>query len=504
LLAELRGLARETAGLGAVPPEASLVAAGANSLQLIRLCLRAGQRWGVRLEPAGFFRQPTLTHLAALIRQAIGAGGAGEAGGAGGGANAMERPLNPVQSAFLFTEAIDPANRRAWHCTLAWRIEGNVDERALAHAIGSVHRRHPAQHARYATAPPFRTAQTRPPTSPEFTVLSCATVREAQVRLDEALHALFVLDRGPAWRAVLARVAGSDVAMFGVCVHHVAFDGWSERVLVRDLAAAYASHRSGAPGGGQWFAEPMPWPAEDDTRGRWQQAEGQRRELEGELAGTPALKFPAPSPASGRAVGERSEVIVRRLDAGQTGRCHALAREHATTPFVIGLAGYAAAASRLTGLTDFAVITPVAQRNPGNEDAVGCLLNLLCLRLRLPSGPGDPAAVIEAAKSAARRALLTQDVPFPQAVGLLAPPVIPHLFVLQQSPVPELELPGCRTSLHRPVQHYAGFEFQLELRLPGTGAGEVVVTYRRAAVDDGFVSSLTGAFTDFVTPVATA
>jgi mycobactin peptide synthetase MbtE len=533
-LAVLRGLADETTGLGALPPEASLVAAGANSLQLIRLCVRAARRWRVRVEPAEFFGRPTLGHLAALVRRAA----QSRAGKSRPGREYGPRsghPLNPVASAFLLTETVDPVNRHAWHCALAWRIEGPVDEGALRRAVTCVHRRHPALHARYDTAPPFRSARTEPPTSPEFTVLTSRDADEAYARLDRVLHNPFRLQRGPAWRAALVRVEeGEDVAMFGVCVHHVAFDGWSERVLVRDLAAAYAGQLSGAPTAGRWYAEALPWPGENPATGT--DIERQRRMLTAELDGTPALVFPAPPPpppgsvtgtwsaagaglaadawsaadagagtGASAAASLRTGVIVRTLDAGQAGRCHALAREHATTPFAVGLAGYAAAVARLTGLTDFPVTAPVAQRGADTEDAVGCLLNLLCLRLRLPDASGEPLAAIAAATRAARRGLRTQDVPFPEAVGLLRPPVMPHLFVLQQNPAPVLGLPGCQASLRRPEPRYVGFEFQVELRLPADDQGEVVVTYRRAAVDDTFAASFTDAFTAFVTgfPAAT-
>jgi amino acid adenylation domain-containing protein len=537
VLDALRGLVGESTGLGAMPPDASLVAAGANSLQLIRLCLRAARRWRVRVEPAEFFGRPTLGHLATLVRRAAQPQPTQSRPAQPQQAQPrLERedglrsghPLNAVASAFLLTEAVDPANRHAWHCALVWRIDGPVDEGTLRHAVECVHRRHPALHARYDTTPPFRSAWTEPPTSPEFTVLAGQDADEAYARLDRVLHAPFRLDRGPAWRAALARVGGADVAMLGVCVHHVAFDGWSERVLARDLAAAYAGQLSGAPTLGRWYAEPLPWPLDDPAAGP--DTERQRRMLAAELDGTPALVFPAPPAGlvagpwsaagtwsaagiglaadawsaadSGAGAGAGPDgptgVIVRTLDAGQARDCHALAREHATTPFVVGLAGYAAAAAKLTGLTDFPVTAPVAQRGADTEDAVGCLLNLLCLRLRLPDASGDPLAAIAAATRAARCGLRTQDVPFPEAVGLLRPPVVPHLFVLQHNRAPVLELPGCRASLRRPVQHYAGFEFQVELRLPAEDQGEVVVTYRRAAVDDTFASSFTDAFTAFI------
>jgi amino acid adenylation domain-containing protein len=495
LLADVQVIVGETAGLGAVPPDAPLFEAGANSLQLIRACVRAAQRWRVRIEPAEFFRRPTARHLAQLIRSASPAHTQPR------GARAQGKPLRSVQYAMLVAEAVGSAHPGAWNCTLAWRIEGTADERALRLAAGRVHRRHPLLHAQYPAVPSLQSAAGDRSSSPGFAVLACGCEEEAWARLDEALHVPFRLSQGPVWRVVLVTVNGRDTALLGVAVHHVAFDDWSEHILARDLAAAYASELSGASGHRHWSAEPLPWPVEEPAAGSG--LEEQRRMLAEELTGTPPLAFPAGPEhvAHGGAAGR----ITRTLSAAQTGRCFALASEHATTPFVIGLAAYAAAASRLTGRTDFPVAVPVAQRTAENEDAVGCLINLLCLRLRLPAATGEPRALMAAAKRAAHLALLTQDVPFPEAVSLLRPRedtgglAVPYLFAVQQDALPVLDLPGCRTSLRRLPQHDTGFEFQLELRLPGEQQpGEIAVTYRRDAVTDAFASSLTSAFTDFI------
>jgi mycobactin peptide synthetase MbtE len=495
LLAQVQDVVSEATRLGDVPPDAPLFEAGANSLQLIRVCMRVSQRWGARIEPAEFFRQPTVRHLTRLVQHAA-------AGSWHHGDRVTGNVLNSAQFAILLTEAVDPAHRGAWNCALSWRIEGAVDERALRRAVSGVHRRHPLLHARYPTTAPFQSAVSDPPSCPELTMLSCGNESEAWARLDEALHVPFRLDSGPVWRVVLARVTGDDTALLGVAVHHVAFDDWSEHVLARDLAAGY----TGAPGGRHWFAEALPWPVEDPAGGA--RIDEQRRMLAKDLAGVAPLVFPGP--AQPLAPGPPAGWVARPLTVAQAARCGTLAREQATTPFVVGLAGYAAAVSELTGRTDFPVVVPVAQRHAENEDAVGCLLNLLCLRIRLPDASGEPRSVLAAARRAARRGLLTQDVPFPEALSLLRPrddtggPAVPYLFVLQQDAPPVLNLPGCRTSLRRLPQHDTGFELQLELRLPGEQAGEVVVTYRRSAVADTFASSLTSAFTDFITAATAA
>jgi mycobactin peptide synthetase MbtE len=489
VIGELRALARATLGVDGLSADASLVEAGADSLRVIRLCLRAARRYGVDLDPADVLAVPTLTRLAELVR----AGRPVERTDSG-----RRHALAPTQSAMLVTEVADPANRQAWHCTLVWRCSAALDVSALRRAVTRVHRRHRPLHARYQTAPPFASAESDPPTAPDFSVVTYDNDADRAAGLDLRLNAPFDLANGPAWRAVLALGPGPEAAVLGVSVHHVAFDGWSEHLLANELSAAYAAescdHAVEA-------ADALDWPSvrvpDDEETAR------RLRALAPVLGGTPPLVLPAPV---GIPDGSGRPGLVRRvLDEAQAQAIGALAREHATTPFVVGLAGYAAAVVGLTGVTDFPVTVPVVRRDPANEDSIGCLLNLVCLRIRLDGAKTDGAALLDAAKRAARPALLTRDVPFAQAVGLLAAsprlgyPPVPHAFVIHQDIAPVLDLSGHRVRADRPAPHRAGFEFQLDLRLSADAPGEVSALYRTASVEHGFVEAFVRTFLGFVT-----
>ncbi|WP_084132879.1 AMP-binding protein [Actinocatenispora sera] len=492
IMTELPALVREATGVEVASLDDSLVDAGADSLALLRLCLRAAHRFGGDVAVADLLARPTTRTLAELLDQ--GATPCQPTGPAG----SAERPLTPTQAAFLVTEAVEPANRQAWHCTLVWRVTGTVDAAALRRAIGWVHRRHPALHARYPTEPPFEQARTDPPTEPEFHLLRCPDDPIAAARLDAVLNDPFDLDRGPAWRAALVTGAEPDRALFGLAVHHVAFDGWSEHIVARDLTAAYRSEVAGTPRETRWYADPLPWPITAPVDGA--RLRSRRRDLAAELLGTPPFRLPAPVGRGDDSTG----VVVQQLDVDQTRRCHTVAAAWHSTPFVVGLAGYAAAARQLTGADDVPIAVPVAQRGVASQHAVGCLLNLLCLRMRMSSGDRS-AALVDAARNALHRGLRTQAVPFPEAVGLLRSradlgrPVVPYLFAVQQNEPPVLDLPGCRAELSRPAPHRAGFEFQLELRLPAGSPGEVVALYRRSAVDREAITRFVAGFVAFVT-----
>ncbi|BCJ37212.1 amino acid adenylation protein [Actinocatenispora thailandica] len=370
--AELRTLVRECTGVDVASPDDSLVDAGADSLALLRLCFRAGHRFGVKVAVDELLARPTTHALAELLDRAAAIGQPPSP------AVPAERPLTPTQAAFLVTEAVDAANRQAWHCALVWRITGTVDVAALRRAVGRVHHRHPALHARYPTEPPFARARTVPPTESEFHLLRCQDEQTAAARLDAVLNEPFDLDRGPAWRVVLVTGADRHRALLGLAVHHVAFDGWSEHIVARDLAAAYRAEVAGRSVGTGWYAEQQPWPTAtpvDEARLR-----SLRADLAAELHDTPPFTLPAPPGRPDDSTG----LLVRRLDADQTRRCHAVAAARHSTPFVVGLAGYAAAAAELTGADDIPVTVPVVQRDPASQDAVGCLIGLLCLRLRVP------------------------------------------------------------------------------------------------------------------------
>ena len=185
-------------------------------------------------------------------------------------------------------------------------------------------------------------------------------------------------------------------------MHHIASDGWSMGILVREVAALYAAFAAGRP-------SPLPeLPVQYADFAVWQSSWLQGEVLEREiaywrqqLAGLPPLlELPTdrPRPAVQSFRGATRPV---RLPAGLTGQMEALARREGATLFMVLLAGFQALLARTSGQEDLAVGSPIAGRNRVEiEGLIGFFVNTLVLRGDL-SGDRPEALVPRAARPGA-------------------------------------------------------------------------------------------------------
>ncbi|MCP4661373.1 MAG: non-ribosomal peptide synthetase, partial [bacterium] len=230
----------------------------------------------------------------------------------------------------------------------------------------------------------------------------------------------FDLTRAPLLRVVLLR-RDPGTHLLLLTVHHIAFDGWSIDVALRELAALYQAFANG---------DPSPLPELDVQYADF--AVWQRRWLAGEalesqlaywreqLAGLPVLELPCDR--SRPAIQSfRGAVESFQLPAALHQRLEKLSRECGATLFMTLLAAFHALLGRYTGQTDLAVGTPIANRNLAEiEPLLGFFVNTLVLRGDLS---GDPTArrLLARVRDAALGAYARQDLPFEKLVEELDP-----------------------------------------------------------------------------------
>src|SRR6185369_7492276 len=139
----------------------------------------------------------------------------------------------------------------------ALRIEGPLDSRVLALSLGEVVRRHEALRTVFATPHGKMTEMTEmtemngpvqviQPAVPFLLSLGdlSGLPEERRESLAFALAGEetlrpFDLARGPLLRGVLLKLAESDHVLV-LTLHHIASDGWSMGILVREVVALYA------------------------------------------------------------------------------------------------------------------------------------------------------------------------------------------------------------------------------------------------------------------------
>ncbi|MFF1412471.1 amino acid adenylation domain-containing protein [Streptomyces sp. NPDC058289] len=524
-------LGRDTIGL-----DVPFVHLGGTSLGAGRVCARIAARLGRPVPLSWLYEHPTVTGLAARL--------ADEAPPPPPPAPPVEDtapadvPPTPLQLVQLTRQLLDPEDRTG-HCLLTWVVEGDLDLVALESAVAAVHRRHEALRAAYVLDP-------RPAVRPTDIPAQPLDVLDPADGVDGALDAVrthlaeeLFPDLADVWRTAVVPVRGAAgrTAVFGCVVHHVAFDGWSERILADDLATAYRArqrpfHRwsqqvlatdlgtGHQPGLTAPAAALGPRPSLATihrlrlARQRQARPEEQLARLREELAGLPPLRWPtgptAPTAPAGPTPRERAAPgrIEVELPAAVLARIDAAAAEAGVTRFVVLFHQWAASLAEVTGQRDFAVGVPLAQRAGAElEHVIGCHITMLCLRMR-GAALDDTAAALAHTGRIVARAFTTQDVPFPEAVSLVdppgdgRPPLYQTLFACQDNAEPLLDLPGARTTFVRGPYLDLPLELHAEL-WPAQDRGlRLDVAFRPDAVAGSTARDLTKLFTERVHTIA--
>ena len=192
--------------------------------------------------------------------------------------------------------------------------------------------------------------------------------------------------------------------------HHAAVDGWSLRLVWRDIAAAYAGQA--LPPTGLEHADVAAWRNRSPVDGldHWRER----------LAGLPACELPTDHrrPA---AWSSRAGHVRFALPAEVSDRLRELARQRGATVFMVLLAAFELVLSWYAGQDEVVLGTPVSGRSrPELEDVVGCLVDTVVVRGDVS---GDPpfAELVDRVRTALLADLAHQDTPFEAVVDALRP-----------------------------------------------------------------------------------
>ncbi|GGN29595.1 hypothetical protein GCM10011609_86750 [Lentzea pudingi] len=400
-----------------------LVAMGLSSLEAVRIAAQLSERTGGRVTLADVYRLRTLAAIEAHGRAA--AERVDKITGAG---EFEASPLSRAQQRFWMAEQAAPGS-----CdnliVLAWLVRGRLDVDRLASAWRAVVDLHPVLRTVYPWEDEFPVQRLLTPDAARCVL----DVVEAPVGLPVEMVAervtadwwnnRFDLETESPVRARLA-VVDDDTHLLCVQLHHIAFDGWSERVLMADLRAAYA----GTPRQPRilTYADYGKW--ERDQLGEWARADVPfwRRVL------AYPLKPFLPAPAQVGQEIARHERVLRIPPTGVQGAIGA-ARGLATAALVTA-AGRALA--KTFGIADVCVGTASTGRfAPETDELIGYFVNPLPLVL---AGAGDrsPDMVADDLLSAMDHAR----TPFDEVVRVLRPPRDRHpwfqAWVVMQNPRP--------------------------------------------------------------------
>ncbi|HXL96104.1 MAG TPA: amino acid adenylation domain-containing protein, partial [Streptosporangiaceae bacterium] len=410
-------------GLDQVGPDDSFFDLGGHSLLATRLVSRIRTAIGAELGIGAVFEHPTPTLLAQVLDGAEGA----RLGLTRVRARPGRVPLSFAQQRVWFLGQLDGPGS-AYNVPSAWRLTGELDTGALAAALNDVAARHESLRTVFAAedGQPYQQVVPAGQAAVPVTV-STAAPGQVPALIQAATRYEFDLATDLPVRAWVFTLAEREHVLV-LLTHHIASDGWSMRVLIADLAAAYTARLNGqAPGWADLpvqYADYALW--QRDLLGRdHDPASIMSRQVQywrETLAGLPEeLTLPARRPRGTEPPRHGAVVRWQLADQHLHQALDTLAREHQATVFMILLAGLAALLSRMGAGTDIPIGAPIAGRtDEALDDLVGFFVNTLVLRTDLA---GDPAfaALLDQARDVVLAAQARQDVPFERLVEALNP-----------------------------------------------------------------------------------
>ncbi|MCX4448243.1 amino acid adenylation domain-containing protein [Streptomyces sp. NBC_01789] len=308
----------------------------------------------------------------------------------------------------------------------------------------------------------------------------------------------FDLERGPLFRSVLLRLGELEHVLL-VTMHHIVSDGWSLGVLVGELSALYGAFALGRP-------DPLPeLPVQYADYAVWQRghlrgevAERHLAYWREQLADAPdLLDLPLDRPRPGRHTGVGAQYSFT-LPPAVAEALRGVGQGERATPFMVLLSAFMVLLSRYSGQEDVCVGSPVAGRSRAEtEGLIGFFVNTLVLRSRV-SGRGSFRDVLRDVREVTLGAYEHQELPFERLVEDLRPvrdpsrtPLFQVMFILQNAPVPAVELPGLRLR-QLPIDNgTANYDITFELtdRPEGMAA---VLEYRTDLFDEATMARLAG------------
>lgn len=372
-------------------------------------------------------------------------------------------PLSYVQRRYWFLHQLD--GEETWNMPSALRLTGALDEDALVAAIRDVVRRHESLRTTYVVDDDGEPFQRILPMEQALAQLQVPVIdvapQDVSGVIDEAVAHGFDLSAEIPFRAHLLRSSDQEHVLVLV-VHHIATDGSSAGLMVRDLADAYGARRAGGEPG--W--EPLPvqykdytmWQREvlGDLAGPGSLGAAQLAYWRDELAGVPQpLKLPLDRPRTAEfsTDGDTVSFVVR---PEVTRGLEKLAGERGMTMSMVVQTALAVLLSKLGGGDDIPVGSPIAGRtDDALAELIGCFVNNLVLRVDLS---GDPsfADLLTQVRGKALAAYEHQDAPFDVLVESINPdrsaayrPLFQVMCGWQNFAKPVLDFPGLDVELQQ-------------------------------------------------------
>ncbi|UWU70529.1 non-ribosomal peptide synthetase [Bradyrhizobium sp. NC92] len=467
-------LAEIWAGLLELPQvgaDQDVFALGADSLVVTQVRSRLRDRFNVDFSFEDIFDCPTVAALAARIETA--ASRRETTLPAWRRAAGTDAPLSFQQQRMYVLSRLDPT-RYNYNVVEIAVLEGRVDAAALSASLAAISTRHEALRSVFIErqGEPVQLVLSSTPRLARIKLKPCpADKRPAAIRreaLKLAQHQ-FDLAHEPPLKATLLSFDKNSHALV-VNVHHLATDGWSQRLFWEELAVHYAAARKKHPAA-------LPPPAfQYRDFALWQQSWAQtpaateqldywRTQLDGVTMLPLRTDRPRPEVWSGHGARHYLE-----LPKSLSAELRTLSQNQGVTPFMTLLAAFQCLLFRHTSHEDVATGSLIANRNQiESERLIGLFANTLILRNDFS---GDPSfgEMLRRVRQVTLDAYRNQDLPIEEVLRALqvarrsdGNPLFRIMFILQNASIEAARFPGLSTRRLEVDPRVARFDITLEL-----------------------------------------
>ncbi|MHA4842640.1 amino acid adenylation domain-containing protein [Flavitalea antarctica] len=355
--------------------------------------------------------------------------------------SASRPPLSFSQERLWFIDKLEGSIQ--YHMPTVLRLKGEVNIEALEKSLQSIIERHEVlrtvflegTHAYQSVKNSAAWQMTFVDSKPEFR--DPATLQRV---VEEFIREPFDLSADYMLRAHLLRISEDEYVLV-VTIHHIASDGWSLSIIVKEVVELYAAYVEGRD------------PALASLEIQYiDYASWQRNHLQDEvlsrkldywklkLAETEVLQLPCDyqRPAVWSTSGATKTLT---FDKSLSARIRSLCGQQGTTLYMTLLASFNVLLHKYSGQADICVGSPIANRTRKEvEDLIGFFVNTLVLRSNI-NGETPFSEFLQHVKQNTLEAYEYQDVPFEKVVeavvkerDLSTNPLFQVMFSLQNTP----------------------------------------------------------------------
>lgn len=450
----LASLWENTLGVARVGRDDEFIRLGGDSILAAQLISRVREALDVELPITGLFEEAsTLRGMAETISYLRNTPEKKPVSVASHLSLNQPQPLSFVEERFWFFNELEPESPVSMR-SCAFHLLGSLDATALERSFDEISRRHDILRSQFVAAngtPLVKTISHRPMTLNRIDLTELPEgdrEQEARRLIRSLARKPFDLNGGDTLLRPTLLIIGEQDQVLLIVQSHISSDGWSDRVLRRELGILYDAFASGQPPA----LQELPLQYADYAREQRAQMQGEalneplaywKEHLGGDLA---PIELPTdrPRPAVQTSNGARfrfelPQSLVRALGD--------LGRDSGVTRFMTLLAAFQALLFRYNGQDKIIVGVPVAGRDRVEwENLIGCFMNTITLRTDLAGNPTF-RELLARVRRVALGAYAHQSLPFELLVQELQPvrslshsPLFQVMFQLRSLPEESLKL----------------------------------------------------------------